>query len=527
MPALWGAAEAATAVGTAAVLTWLGTTIDVNPLERIGQVSALAGIQLRMILMLGVTVALFVIVARHRPGPAVRLAAAAVAGLATGVTAAGTVVSLRGTVWPLFAQLGDAGVLQGWAYRVIDGAELPPEYPPGFPRLLALTAQVFTDGDVPHAMKLLTIAFVALMGPAAYLAWRMLLPPLWALGVGVTSMLPLIEPYKPYGELVLVVVIPVIAKLVQLVQRSDELSRRRVALSGAGLGVLLAAMILLYSGWFVWSSIGVVALVGGVLFRLRRVCGTPALLTGLIGVGSAAGAFLALAGNYLVHLLAASGTKDTYFYFDTLSDPAYFVMWGLSVPGPQKTVGWPPLGELGGVGVFAILLVVGLGFALALGIRQAAVLTAAACTVSAFLLRYWYASHMARDQAVQLYPRTSLQIMYCMTVLSGLACMLAAERVLAWVRDRAEIDPGGFRIPRPRSVRPAAVGALCAMGLLFGMSGSATASTYMPQDPSKETLGQLSWMSHVSRQPNGECPRFAPEGKCEPYVPPVRIPAAR
>ncbi|MEU3060059.1 hypothetical protein AB0P12_19815 [Streptomyces subrutilus] len=517
-------AEAAVSLTAAGLLVWLCLRIRINPMDRVGQVSGLAGIQLRLLVMMTLTVLLYLLVSRWKPGAATRFGAAAVAGLATGVIASGNVVSLRGTSWPIYANWGDVGNLQQWAYDVIDGVPLPEMYPPGFPHLLAWTSELFFDGDMAKGTKWLMIAFLAVSGPAVYLAWRMLLPPLWALGIGVTATLPVMDPYKPYSALVLAIVIPVFAKLCDVVQRAPGLGRKRTSVVGAGLGLLLAAMFLLYSGWFVWSSVGVVVLFTIVLVGLARSGGMRGLVDGLVPLATALLAFFAVAGLYFVRLLGSgSTTKDTYFYFDTRVDPAYFAMWSGGTPGPLRSLGWPPPGELAGVGLFTILLVAGMGAALALGLRQPVVLTLAACTASAFLLRYWYASHMARDQAVQLYPRTSHQIMYCLIALTGLALFYAGKRVRAWLRLHDAALPGGAgrAASRPRAV---AVGALCALGLLFGQAGSAVVNAYMPEDPAKNTVGQFAWTSHNVRQPDGQCPRYAVEGKCEPYKPPLRGP---
>ncbi|MFE1415798.1 hypothetical protein ACIGFK_40160 [Streptomyces sp. NPDC085524] len=514
------AAEAATAFGTALLLFVLCMRIRINPLDRIGQVSGLAGVQLRLLVVLAAVLLGYFLLARVRPGAAVRLGAAAVAGLSSGVTASGIVMALRGTIWPISANTGDLGNLQQWAYNVIDGGSMPPEYPPGFPHVLAWTAELFFDGHVQEASKWVMLGFLAIGGPVAYLAWRMLLSPLWALGIGVTASLPLIDPVKPYSALVLVVVIPVFAKLVQVVQEASNRGRKISALIGAGLGALLAALFLLYSGWFVWSSIGVVVLFAIVLVGLARRSGMRGLLDGLLPLASAVVVFLALAGTYMIRLLGASGaTKDSYFYFDTYSDPAYFTMWGSSLPGPLRTVGYSDPAELGGVGLFTLVLIAGLGLAFALGLRRPLVLTLAACTGSAFFLRYWYASHMARDQAVQLYPRTSQQIMYCLLALTGVAVLLLSDRVREWVR------AGGLKLPgRVTAVKPraAVIGVLCALGLLFATAGSATAYTYMPKNPSDNSLGVLAWFSHNVQQPNGACPHYADKHVCTPYEPPKR-----
>lgn len=519
------AAEAAVSVLAAFLLIFLSKRLDVNPMKRIGQVSGLAGIQLRLLVLLAATVLLYLALSRWMPRAAVRISAAAVAGLATGVTASGSVVALRGTTWPYNGYGGDIGNLQQWAYHVIDGIPLLPEYPPGFPHLLAWVSQLFFDGDPSVAIKWVMIGFLAISGPVAYLAWRMLLPPLWALGIGVTASLPLIEPYKPYSPLVLIVVIPVLAKLTQVVMESAKLGRKRSLAIGAGLGALLAALFLLYSGWFVWSAVGVVVVFAVVLTGRARAGGMRGLVDGLIPLGAACVVFLALAGTYMVQLLRASGaTKDTYFYFDTASDPAYFAMQGSAFPGPLRTLAWPLPGELGGVGLFTVLLIIGLGFAIALGLRQPLVLTLAACTGSAFLLRYWYASHMSAEGAVQLYPRTSLQIVYCLLALSGMAVYLGVKRVRAWVRT-TELQLPGREALRVAGRRPraAVIGVLVALGLLFGSAGSSTADSYMPRNPDDNTLGTLAWWSHTLGQPNGKCPKYAPQRQCTPYDPLQRL----
>uniref|UniRef100_A0AAU2JRS5 Galactan 5-O-arabinofuranosyltransferase n=1 Tax=Streptomyces sp. NBC_00049 TaxID=2903617 RepID=A0AAU2JRS5_9ACTN len=517
-------AEAVVSVFAALLLTYLGKRLHVNPLSRIGQVSGLAAIQLRLLLLLAVTVLLYLFLSRRWPGAAVNIGAATVAGLATGVTAAANVVALRGTTWPLNGYGGDIGNLQSWAFNVIDGVPLPEEYPPGFPNLLAFVAQVFFDGHVAFAVKWVMIGFLAISGPVAYLAWRMLLPPLWALGIGLTSALPLFELYKPYSPLVLVVVIPVFAKLVQVTQRSALLSRRQALAVGAGLGALLAGLFLMYAGWFVWSAVGVVVLFAIVLTGLARSGGLRALWQGMLPPLAATGVFLLLAGPYMVRLLGVSGsTKDAYFYFDTSTDPAYFAMWGSSLPGPQRAAGLPPLGELGGVGLFAIVLVIGLAVSLALALRQPMVLTLAACTASAFLLRYWYASHMERDDIVQLYPRTSIQITYCLLALTGLAVYYSVQRIRDWSRSH-ETLPLPRRSGKTPARRSLIVGALCGLGLLYGMAGSATADAYMPKDPAKvpESLGNLTWFSHTLQQPNGKCPAYAPRDECGTFTLPKR-----
>ena len=112
----------------------LSRSIVVDPLDRIGQVSGLAALDLRFV--------------RPRPAgprgvwggrparrgaawPVVRpLACAAVAGLATGLVGGGILLALRGTDWPLFAYWGDSGQLVRWADDLLAGRGVPADYPP-------------------------------------------------------------------------------------------------------------------------------------------------------------------------------------------------------------------------------------------------------------------------------------------------------------------------------------------------------------------------------------------------------------
>nr|BFD91759.1 hypothetical protein KitaXyl93_31190 [Kitasatospora sp. Xyl93] len=507
---LW-TAEILTAVAAALLMTGLATSIELNPMSRIGQVSGLAALQLRLLLLLGVVVLVLVPAMRRWADTPVRFAAAAVAGLSSGVLAAGVSLALRDTNWPLYAQSGDSGSLQAWVNALMEGKPLDGAYPPMFPHIVAFVAEHVTHGDIGYALKLADLLFVALLGPLAYLSWRLLLPPLWALGIGVTAALPMAQPYKPYTTFVLVAFLPVLAKLMQLLQRAPELPRRTAAVRGAVLGLGIGLLFLLYSGWFVWSAAGVVVLTVVLLLRARRAGGTSGLLNALSAIGAAAGVFLAVSSLYLVRLLGSAGsTVDRYCYFDTYTEPTYFTMWRDDLPGTDGQSTWPVPGELGGVGLFTILLLVGLGVALALGIGRAVVLTAAACTASALLMRYWYASHMERDQAVMLYPRTSAQLFYCLLVLVGLACYLIARRRNAVPAPAAEpAEESGRRLPLRLNPRAVAIGAVCALGLLFGMAGSATASKYMP-DPHEGT-GMLAWISQTTADTKGHCSRYAPK----------------
>ncbi|MBV2154449.1 hypothetical protein [Kitasatospora sp. SUK 42] len=503
--------EGVVALAAALLMTYLARFVDLNPMSRIGQVSGLAALQLQLLLVLGLVLVVCLPAMRRWPETPLRFAAATVAGLSSGVVAAGISLALRDTYWPLNAQGGDAGALQAWAGALMQGKPLDGAYPPMFPHLLAWTAESFTGGDVGYAMKLISLLFTGLLGPLAYMAWRLLLPPLWALGIGVTASLPMMQPYKPYTNLVLVALVPVLGKLVQVLQRSKELHRGRAAAQGAGLGLAIGLLFILYSGWFVWSALGMVVLTALILVRIGKGDGARALATAGTTLAATTVTFLAVAGTYLVRLLGSAGsTVDRYCYFDTYVEPTYFAMWRDDLPGPDAWSTWPLPGELGGVGLFSVVLLVGLGFALALGINRPSVMVTAACAASALVMRYWYASHMEKDQAVMLYPRTSAQLLYCTLVLVGLACYLAARRFGAR-RAEATVDAPVRVLPRfaPRAV---AAGVLCALGLLFGMAGSATADRFMPTW--QNDTGHLAWYAQTAESFDGHCSKYAPDHKC-------------
>jgi galactan 5-O-arabinofuranosyltransferase len=482
------------------------TTIEVDPLDRVGQVSGLAALQLRFLLVALTCAVIAGAVVRARPRArdgVVRLACALLAGLSTGITAGGLVVALRGTPWPL-VPLGDSFQLATWASDVQEGRAIPGSYPPLFVHLLARYAEL-TDQITPYALKDLYVVSLALIGPTAYLAWRLVLPPVWALVIGVVAALPFATPYKAFTYLPLLAVLPLLVWLTRAVRTAHCRSLGANTARGAVLGLAVGLLFLLYSGWFVWPAPGVVVAVAMVV-PWRRGPGRALVL-----LGSAGAVFLAVAAWHLVPLLTAAGTiQDTYFYFDALADPAYVAMFRNDYPGADAA-NWPPPGELGGVGLFTVLLAVGLGSALALGARRSLVIMVGSCAVSAWLFRFVLASQMYETQTVQLWPRTLMQILYCLLVLCGYAVYLAVRRSrLLLSAVAAPVGPHG---PRRAAGIPVA-GAFAGLALVFSSAASATADTWMPTDL-KGSAGELTMMSHTTRTAEGPCPRFAPEGVCE------------
>ncbi len=493
------AAEVVLALLAAGVLAFWSRSINVNPLVRTGQVSGLAGLQLRFAILGIALVAAVLIVVRLRGSAVVpvvtRLGAATLSGLVSGMLAGGVTLALRGTSLPFFGTMsgGDFATIAKWAQSIVNGHSTLQSFYPPIPVYTLAWLSELTGVNVEFAFKDLELVGAALFGPVAYLAWRLLLRPLPALAIGVVAALPLIEFYKPYENLVLIALIPVLAKLLRSVRSAPERGYRQLAIAGVLFGVALAICFLSYSGWFVWSALGFIAAVL-IVFPYRA-----APLKALTLVGVTAVVMGALCFRQITALLSASGSvKDQYFYFDTGVDPAYIAMWRGPFPGNIGV--WPPPGELGGVGVFTIILGLGVAAAMFLGLRNTIVITAICCFGGAWLMRFYYASQMYQDQAVQLYPRTTMEILYCLLLLTLVAVMLAWERLrestVALLRKGAGAVAG-------RSLPAGVIGAFCALLLVLGSAGSASVDNYLPRNDN--SMGELAWVGQTSRMPNGKC----------------------
>jgi hypothetical protein len=476
--------------GGAGLLTLSAVGIHVDPMERVGQVSALATIGLRFTVTGLVLVALLQVASRVRGGIAFpiasRVACAILAGLATGFVAAGVLVALRGTPWCLNGPHGDAGRLAKWAKAVLHH-EAYPSYPPLPVHTIALYSRL-TDLPAAYALKHLEIIGTALVGPIAYLTWRLLASPPWALVLGVVAALPLIDPYKPYANTVLIMLVPMLVYYLGWLRRAGELDYQRLGLFGVASGVGFGVLYLTYYGWFQWSAPGAVV-AALVLFPWGR---RSACLRGGFMVLATLLPFSAIAGPFVLRGLS-DGFADNFFYFDTNTDPAYVAMWRWDLPGP--TVEWPPRGELGGVGLFTLLMAAGMGAAIALGRRRVLVTTVGCLIAGAWLMRFWYAHHMWHTKLVQLYPRTSIEITYCSLLLCGYAVYLLVRR---HERERERIfallAPGAERRASPQIL----IGAIVGLLLVLGSAGSAMADRYMPADVTPMSLGVLALTAHNS-----------------------------
>jgi hypothetical protein len=494
--------ECLTALVTIAVFLAWCHVIKHNPLLRASQVSGMAKIDLRF-LVLGFAVIGAALVAERFAPPWIRqytpqIACAAIAALASSLVAAGVMFALNGTPYGILAGGSDFGWIADWISQYDKTGSFPSHYPP-LPIYLIWMAVKVTGEPVAIVTKPLEIIGTALYGPLVYLSWRMVLKPIWALAIGVVAMLPFIEPFKVYAQLVLVLFVPVLIKYFMVVRRSHELTRRGAAWWGAGFGAGLATLFLLYSGWFVWALPGAV-LAFAILAPWRRAADRALLLA-----GTTVAVFLPLTWVHLTGLLSSTGgVSDNYQYFDTRTDPAYIAMWRNDSGANVGSV-WPPFGELGNVGVFSVLLVAGLALALALGWRRTPVVVACTGIAGAWILRFYLAGKMYETNLVRLYPRTTQFILYLLLILVGYAIYFATNRVRE-LYQRLAASTGADSEPSPRRGVPFAL-MLAPLLLLFLFMGSATVDRLMPADR-PGTDADATWISHATNLPNGKCPIY-------------------
>lgn len=457
-------------VSCVAALAYFATCylIKVKSLDRMGQVAALAALAYRFFWFALPLIVSLILVAKHRPArwdQAVRLVCAAFAGLVSAVIAGGVLAMLRGTPYGLAAESGDSAILAKWARELQSGEFQTGVYPPLQIYIISWISRI-QDVTPIYAIKYFQLLGVLAFGPSVYAAWRLLLRPTWALGLGIVAAIPLLEPYRQYPLLVLAVFLPLAIKFLETLRSAPEQPVRSLAVQGAGFGLGFALLFLLYSGWFQWSAPGfLVALL--VVFPWRRAPRHGAALC-----APALAAFLLVTGYYLWCVLTAPPLHDDFYYFDAKVEPMYIAMWKGGLPGPIAQF-WPPVGELGGVGLFTVLLCAGWASSLILGARDTAVMTTSWIMVGAWLFRLYHAHRMWQTKLIQLYPRTTAEIVYCLLVLCGLAVYLYLERRRDTERE-TERESSLLRSPW------SFIGALCGMALLFMSVGSAVTDRYMP-----------------------------------------------
>lgn len=456
--------------------------IKVNPEDRVGQVAGVASMDFRYTLVAIALIVALIVAARWRGGTyferTSRLVCGAIAGLASGLVAGGIVIALRGTQYGLNGNWGDGVQLAEAAKLLQQGKSALSVYPPGFLHILA-TYSTQADLHPLYALKHLQLGFTAMLGPAAYLAWRLMLRPIWALGIGLVASLPLIEsaPYKPYGILVLIVFVPVVIRFLQVLRHAEDRTLLHLLRCGVAFGIAFGLMCLLYSGWFKWSAPGLLV-AGLVLFPWRNWKAGLALSVPMLVV------FGVISGSYIYYVLTnLTDLNDNFIYFDATLEPTYIAMWGGDLPPTEL---WPPRGELGGVGVYTLMLIAGFGISIAFERSRTHVIVLASLVGGLWLIRFWYAHLMFKTKLVQLYPRTTTELVYCLLLLCGFALQAVLTRV-----------PETSKLRSPS----ATIGAACALVFLFGTAGSTIADRYMPRLNVPMSFGALAWNARHSPPP--------------------------
>ncbi|MET9962550.1 hypothetical protein ABZ128_26380 [Streptomyces sp. NPDC006326] len=514
-------AEAVVSVVAALGYTVLCGRISVNPLVRLGQVSGLAALQ-QYAALLGLPLLAVLLYTAHRGSLRChqlvkRLVCAALAGLATGVIAGGIVVALRGTPHALGGQEGDPGVLIDMANSFLHHEGMSGIYPPAFPALIALWAKIRYNGrgETGFALHDLQIFFTAVAGPMAYLAWRLLLRPFWALLIAVPAAVLFLDPIRPYSHIVMIILLPLLGCWLREMRRAARRSPRQLLLRGAGLGLVFGVLFLWYSGWYVWAAPG--ALVAA-LFLFPWRGGAAAVRRAGLFVGATV-ATAGVVGAPLLYQMARLGAEnpDRYAFLAVYVDPTYVLGWTSDRAGTLTYQTWPVAGEMAGQSGFALLLLFGVGLGIGLGLRSVMVRTTAAVLAGAWLARFWFASHMVHDKAVQLYPRTTWIIMYCLMILAVFGLMAVVHRGSGWV-ERTVRQRGAERaaatavIPR-RVVQQLAAGMVCVLALFATMGASWSVNRYMPSSD-VDSMGIDAYRAHTIKERDGSCPRFSPRKDC-------------
>lgn len=533
----WPLYEAAVAFAAAAWMLVSTKTIKVfAPLDRVSQVSGLAALQFRFLIPALALVAFLLLARRSQKyrDLASRTAFAALPGFASGFLAAGVTLALRGANLPLNGTAGDAGDMERWALMLQHGQMTHPGYPPLYPRFVWLIAQ-FDHHNVFLGLKYAEILTTAILGPATYLAWRFVVSRPWACVLALVYVPTLAEPYKAYEPLVLAVIIPIVIAFLRYLQTSPTKGLVRLAIAGLAWGLLVGEIFILFAGPFYWAAFGV-ALGAAVLFPWRTGPRHGLTLLGMTVVG-----FLIPSYHLVDGLLHEA--PDPYFFFGTSQDPAYTFVYLTDMPGPLAKGVWPPTGELGGVGVFGVIILILTGIAIWLGMRRTPVLLTAGLLTGGWVMRFYLASHEYRDQLVRYWPRTTTFSLYCFLILAVFAVKLIGERaqellaehraltagarsqtVAAAAADTSQAsetagdpaegpeaatdgDEPAVAAPRRRWIgvgagagqRPAPfqtgmVGLAFALTLFAGMSASAATDKIMPKNDGSE--GQLAWHAH-------------------------------
>jgi hypothetical protein len=461
----------------AAVVLWvdpwsLGERFD--PMDRGHQVTAVSLLTLGTLLLSSVLLVAFARPSFTDARPSSwGLVTGGLAAVASGVWATGAVLALHGTSWSFFADQGDAGRYIEWA---ADLGARPAEYPPGGLWLLRGTALLLGTSEAV-ALKPVTILVMALTGPLAYLAWRVISGPTFALFAGVVVAIPFWHSYLPMRRIVLFLVVPVVVAGAQLLlARRPEVGWPGVV-RAAGLGVGLGALVVVYSGWIYFIALALLPLAAIGLHRLWKD-DRPGRRARLISLAAFVTPVVLLLSPYVLPIVFETDARPTALVDDF-------------EPNIQAALASVPSQFLGETGLGVTLVVPVLLLAVVvLGSRRSILdLVIVGALTSAVVFRLLLLLRFGVTGNAGLFQRTTPVIGYLLLVAAvrGIAILAEAVRTVA--------PPRAMTIGVTLAFRRTA---LIAAALLLVINVPADVNAFMPAE---EGPGRFAQVAHTSDPP--------------------------
>jgi hypothetical protein len=202
-------------------------------------------------------------------------------------------------------------------------------------------------------------------------------------------------------------------------------------------------------------------------------------------------AIIGVGGIHLIPMLRESlfgnAVSDAYFYSDTFADPAYFLM---AQGDLSDRTDWPPIGELGGVGVLMLLFAASIAIAVAYFWKNPVVQVPLLILASALAARYSIATLMVYKNAVYLWPITQAVLIFVLLVL----CAFVIRYFWNLLRNI------GSQVSKPTPIR---AGLIVAFAIIFSSAASSISSEYYPLDSG--TTSKFAFYSQHMEEVHVDC----------------------
>jgi len=318
-----------------AVLVWLIATPAAFLLPRIPEYNGYGLRSFGLPLAAGLAAgAVLLVIGLRRPS-------AWLAGATAGVVSAWIVMilstAMRGTPFPFFGLLGDAGRIAAMATRYSTTAAssdmmiagLPSEYPPLFPWLVGRTS-VLIDVEAWRLLGDFEVLTTGLAIVVGFVLWQRLLPPWVALAVTVLGFMTFAIPAKAYELVTLMAFVPWVL--------GTFLRPPRGRLHWAVSGVVFGFILMTYYGWVVFASFGIAAIAfmtwrsesdrKGYILYLLKVAGVAVAVASWFIV-PLVWAKLTIGGPTIADLYGTSNMLDQMFPFLELNPLGILQLIGL------------------------------------------------------------------------------------------------------------------------------------------------------------------------------------------------------